>query len=109
MTEKTKRRQAALDVANQARAALGLPPVDHLYKGRPSDPYSCAMTQTVYDDDLDRTKYIVTTGIGAVVVKHRILETEVVRVLHTPDSRAFVKRFDRREYPTLIRGIGHNE
>lgn len=53
---------AALEVANTVRSRFGKPPVDHLYTGKRYDPYACAITNTIYDDDWDRYAYRVATG-----------------------------------------------
>lgn len=126
----TRQYKAALEVANKARATLGLPPVDHLYPGKPGDPFSCAITETVYDDDLDREKYVVRTTATEVdifedakVVKSRpgsaiqyvlpkdyegepmyVAQKPPIHWIHMdPDSRTFIERFDDGRYRTLIK------
>ncbi len=92
-----KIRKAALDKANQVRKALGLAPVDHLYKGAPNQWASCPITNTIYDDDLDRNKVSVNTGVEAITVidvntgKEKVFKQNRL-------SREFVNLFDELDY-----------
>lgn len=96
-------KQAALDKANETRARLGKPPVDHLYKGKPGHSNHCPITNTIYDDDLDRYRYRVRTW-DSNVARGIVVETEdsEFRVKHSIQSLAFVKHFDDGEYPELV-------
>lgn len=92
--------KAALDAANDARAKLGLDPVDTLYAGRPNDAYSCAITATVIDDDLDTNRYLVKTT-WAVKAWDKEKEEWLYLAHLNGDAQEFVKRFDSKKYPEL--------
>ena len=127
-TKRTPAYIGALKVANTARELLGLPPVDLLYPGNPKDPFSCAITETVYDDDLDRSKYIVVTHCDTVKIysdakvtfdsvgNKRIVPKDFegkptflsekdsdLFTTMTRESRDFIRSFDQKRYRTLIK------
>lgn len=54
-------REAALNAANAVRANMGYPPVDHLYKGVPCVGDNCPITNTIYDDDISRDEWHIST------------------------------------------------
>lgn len=95
-----KYQQAALDFANNVRKELGLPPVDKLYAGEHS-AYSCAITNTIKDDDLDKT-------VSTIYNQSRLIENFVpVRFFFSEFSdqpelvTTFIHRFDMHRYPDL--------
>lgn len=112
-------RNAALRKANQVRKRMGFGPVDHLYPGKPNLTASCPITNTVYDDDVPRDKFVVLTGTEDVKV-FDIADTEflayspelgrlpklgakpVVTVKHSDGSAGFIDAFDGHEIPDLI-------
>lgn len=51
----------ALSFSNKIRTKLGFPKVDKLYPGNRQNAFSCAVTNTIYDDDITE-KYVVVTG-----------------------------------------------
>lgn len=101
MASKEDTKKAALNIANRVRKQLGLPPVDHLYKGKPNDPSSCAITNTVYDDDLDRTNTYVRTMFGSVTATQN---GTTASASFSRGSRVadFIRTFDRGGFPELI-------
>lgn len=103
-----KSREAALKAANMMRALLDLPPVDHLYPGYPLAAMSCAITETVYDDDLDRKEWEIMTGGGQITAHKRgssyYINSKRVELREIPGAISFIKRFDKREFPDLIKG-----
>jgi hypothetical protein len=94
-------RQAALDTANQIRARLELPPVDHLYKGRIANASSCPITNTIYDDDLSRDYAVVETIPGSIGVWKKVSFTPLIRHDADEATRQFIFRFDQGNYPDL--------
>ena len=90
--------KGALDKANQVRKALGYPEVDRLYPGTPSDAYTCAITETIYDDDVDRKLYRIMTADSISVVS---IHFTPQYYSHSRESRAFIHHFDEGEYPEL--------
>jgi hypothetical protein len=100
----------ALRFANKIRKELGLKPVDHLYPGNPNDGNSCPITNTIYDDDLDKNRFKVDTGLFGIKVSEKVLETEgypytkwltVLEREHWPSSKEFVAYFDAYKIPEL--------
>jgi len=103
--------EAALATANRARAALGLPAVDHLYPGYAGEAEMCAISNTIYDDDLDRSEFLVATGysspeakvvdVGITIDKGGVIVYEEI-----PDekTRQFLIYFDDYRYPELLIG-----
>lgn len=129
-TRRTPQYLAALEVANRTRKVLGLPPVDHLYPGVPQDAYSCAITETVYDDDLDRSNYIVSTSYSAVKIYEnaKIVDNKYIvpkdftdkptysaqvepdiQIPMTVLSKEFISRFDKKRYRSLIKNAKTKE
>jgi hypothetical protein len=102
-------RGAALTAANAARAELGFPPVDHLYKGVRKDELACPITNTVYDDDIDRNKYWIETS-DSIVIYSRVRKGDewdielplLAKVSLSSDANEFVTMFDNGEFPELI-------
>ena len=91
---------AALKVANEVRAMLGYPPVDHLYPGVRCDGANCPITNTIYDDDIDREEYGISTGSRILIDK----KDGSFQVCYLPlDATFFVSHFDGGVYPELIK------
>lgn len=96
-------KDAALAAANEARAFLGFDSVDHLYKGKRVTASYCPITNTVYDDDVDR----LTVGIGttqdyiSVWEKVGAMDRELVEINLTEAATDFVYAFDTGRFPEL--------
>jgi hypothetical protein len=104
---KQRAAEAALALANKARAKLDLPPMDHLYGGRPGAANACPITNTVIDEDLDLTKYSVMTDVYQIEVYPRdadgtVMWNDAMRFPHEHGSGLFVRWFDKNGYPDLI-------
>lgn len=101
-SELTKMKAAALRVANRVRKDIGLPPVKHLYKGRRRESGNCPITNTIYDDDLDRRMSRVVTGHRSVALDGTINGRWVGRRFElTPYAARFVHAFDVGDIPEL--------
>lgn len=99
-----EKKKAALAAANDVRRQLGKPPVDHLYKGNRNKADSCPITNTIYDDDLDREAYEVTTREEWIIVRARGLHFPALAYYPVPpESRVhqFISSFDHGRYPEL--------
>ena len=103
----------ALAAANMARDKVGVPHVDHLYPGIPGDELACAITNTVYDDDLDRKHYYVETSGAVKVYKKRLpddgpeddWDIEMPALADIPLNEyttKFIELFDKGEFPELV-------
>lgn len=94
-------RAAALAKANAVRKALGLPRVDHLYKGIPCNANNCPITNTIYDDDITRDDYMIYSRYNFITVTDQ-------KTLHRHDfptsqgAARFMRRFDDGEIPDLM-------
>jgi hypothetical protein len=98
-------KKAALDVANLMRVRIGKPPVDHLYPGVPGNAASCPITNTIYDDDIDRNDWnVITGGFGVTAVQMKGARSELIR-FHDEwyDAQRFVRYFDAGEFPDLVK------
>lgn len=103
---------AALKVANKMRRLLNLPPVESLYPGDVGLGDSCAISATVFDDDLDRSKWRISTSGGhlrAYAIDDKTYSLYIsqpkheIKMKNTPGAASFVHRFDNREFPELIK------
>lgn len=90
-----------LRAANRVRRFLKLPPVTNLYGGNRGDDASCPITNTIYDDDLDRDRYGVSTGFSVITVHDR--KTNTIKRYQNFGSE-FVQWFD----DTSLRGTHPN-
>ena len=97
-------KKAALGKANEVRVGLGYPPVDHIYKGRRSKSWACPITNTIYDEDIDRSSLDVDTfdDIDSGIEVRDRNTGEHRRFRHDMQSLAFVNHFDKGEYPELV-------
>jgi hypothetical protein len=99
MTTYGTEKRNALRFANRVRKMLNLPPVDHLYKGQPNEGAYCPITNTIYDDDLDRNDaYIRTERYN---LYFRVGEMDRKTINLPPSVRSFVKAFDDCLIPEL--------
>jgi hypothetical protein len=82
---------------------LGLPPVDHLYKGQPGVESACPITNTIYDDDLERNSvFVETDGYKVTVEDSRTLPTKALTFFNPPTVTEFIHEFDWRRIEELI-------
>lgn len=102
MAKYERERKAALNAANKARKLVGLPPVDHLYPGRVGWSASCPITNTVYDDDLDRDRYGVET-LDSISIRDTDNWGEGFYVKLSDLASRFVTLFDDEKIPDLIK------
>lgn len=97
----------ALKVANRIRKFLGLPPVNELYSGNSGDGWSCPVTNTIYDDDLDRERFTIRTGYSTIGVTDLTKGKKEKCYRNTKAGSAFVSAFDggslRDEFPDLYK------
>jgi hypothetical protein len=91
-------KEAALEAANIARHAMGLEPVTELYAGRPQDAYSCAITATVIDDDVDTEKFLISTHPFRITVAGPGVWEQIALDVK---ARGFIRAFDAGRYPDL--------
>lgn len=115
LANKEKSLEAALKIANKVRVAIGYPPVDRLYPGVPRNGATCAISETVYDDDVDREKWAVLTAGGRVTVweksavqdfplqRFTITPKVEERWKKTPGAASFIHYFDAGKFPDLIK------
>jgi hypothetical protein len=101
-------KRAALRKANFVRRLLGLPPVDHLYKGDKGEPRSCPITNTIYDDDLSHGEvFVETDGREIHVEDFRNSAGEykeyIVGIAQHSQARQFISQFDNGGFPELIK------
>jgi hypothetical protein len=89
-------REAALRIANRCRREMGLPPVKHLYKGRRGDPNSCAISETIRDDDAN--DWSISTGRTYITIGKG---DRNIAVRHTELSQQFINEFDLGMFPRL--------
>lgn len=96
-------KEGALAAANAARAAIGYPPVDHLYPGYRQMATSCPITNTVYDDDIDRTKYYVATGGFGISISEDVTGWRAKRrqIPISNEAWLFIREFDKGFFPEL--------
>lgn len=96
-----KYERAALQSANRIRkAAFGLPPVDHLYKGEKMEEANCPITNTILDDDLERGDQTIDT-VGKAVEISKDMD-DLVSYPLSATAYQFVQKFDDGEFPHLI-------
>ena len=100
---KERAREAALKMANHVRKEMGFPPVSRLYPGKPGQGSSCAITETIYDDDVDRSLWSVYTSNGIVRFSRFGGLGQYVSWKKVPGTASFVYYFDQRQYPDLIK------
>lgn len=95
-----KKKEAALDVANRIRSELGYKPVEALYPGQRAVGNNCPITNTIYDNDIDRIQLKIETHRYGVIVFNKNDGSTLALPL-SDLAQKFVDGFDSGYYPEL--------